>query len=545
MKLLADGKVEFHDLSIPSINGDLNVRVNIGQSIVILGANGAGKTRLGVYIEDKFPIKYVKRITSHRSLSINDKLGAISLERALIGLDLGNPDVDPNNGRYYRYTNKPAVALVNDYDFVLQALFAQDNKLATEHLNLHHENPNITPPDTILRKLKKIWKHLMPHRELIASDLTIKAKISNNPELNHEPYYGSEMSEGERVMLYLIGSVLLAPSHSIILIDEPELHLHKAILSRFWDVLEAERKDCAFIYITHDLDFVAARTTANKYAVYSYTPEPRWDIEEIISDDDLPERLVNELVGSRQAVLFVEGKLNGVDATIYRSVYRDWLVEPVGGCQSVIHAVSTFAKKEKFHRLGKIYGCVDADARDANEITHLQTLNVHVLPVAEIENILTLRPIFLELAKALHFNEREALEKYGAFEAILYRKANDGLEEAAVRYASRQLDATLKRLAPKSKKIGELDGLFQDAIKSLDLQALAERYRSQLRAAIDRKDAGRVLAIYDDKGVLSEAARVLGMKGRDDLSELVSRLLSASDECQLLKEIKSALPQLE
>ncbi|NNU59092.1 DUF4435 domain-containing protein [Ochrobactrum soli] len=352
------------------------------------------------------------------------------------------------------------------------------------------------------------------------------------------------MSDGERIMLYLLGSILLAPDNSVIIIDEPELHLHKAILARFWDTLEAERSDCAFVYITHDLDFVAARPTATKLAVYGYTPEPQWSLEEIVIDNDLPERLVNELVGSRQPVLFVEGRLNGVDASIYRAVYKDFLVEPIGGCQAVIHAVSTFRNKEKFHRLGQIYGCIDADARDEQDITSLDRINVKVLPVAEIENILLVGPVFLELAQALHFNNNDAAEKYNQLQAIIIAMAQQGLEDAAVRYVSRRLDSALKQLAPKSKSVEEMDELFQRSIQSLNLQQIADDYRTQLSGAIEAADIAGILSLYDNKGLLSEGARLLGLKGREELSEFVSRLLSTSEETRLLRILRDHLPPI-
>ena len=38
------------------------------------------------------------------------------------------------------------------------------------------------------------------------------------------------MSDGERAIFYFIGEVLCAKENSLIIIDEPENHLHKSIL---------------------------------------------------------------------------------------------------------------------------------------------------------------------------------------------------------------------------------------------------------------------------------------------------------------------------
>ncbi|MDQ9247827.1 AAA family ATPase, partial [Escherichia coli] len=67
---------------------------------------------------------------------------------------------------------------------------------------------------------------------------------------------------------YLIAQALVAAESSLLVIDEPELHVHPSVTSRLWDEIEAARKDCAFIFITHDLHFAAART-AQKYVIKS------------------------------------------------------------------------------------------------------------------------------------------------------------------------------------------------------------------------------------------------------------------------------------
>lgn len=48
-------------------------------------------------------------------------------------------------------------------------------------------------------------------------------------------YNSSEMSDGERVIFYLIGQCLAVPENGIIVIDEPELHLHKSVQIPFME----------------------------------------------------------------------------------------------------------------------------------------------------------------------------------------------------------------------------------------------------------------------------------------------------------------------
>lgn len=232
-------------VSIPTSGEAFPLSLVAGHSIIFVGANGAGKTRLGVKIEKSLADNSVRRIAAHRSLTMSDKLNAVSLERALLGLATGHPD--PGGNRHiHRWKQQPEVSLLSDYDWVLQALFAEQSRVSIAHLQNHLANPDASPPITKLSRLKTIWEHLLPHRLLKLQELGVKVIPASGEE--NKGYSGSQMSDGERVIFYLIGQSLLAPENSVLIFDEPELHIHKAILSRLWDIIEAERSDCCFIY---------------------------------------------------------------------------------------------------------------------------------------------------------------------------------------------------------------------------------------------------------------------------------------------------------
>ena len=123
-------------------------------------------------------------------------------------------------------------------------------------------------------------------------------------------YAASELSDGERVMLYLIGQSLLAEADSVLIIDEPELHIHKAILSLLWDEIERARHDIYIVYITHDLEFAASRGSAKVLAVEEFDfHDLRWQIVEPTDNADLPEPTLLKILGSRKSILFTEGRV--------------------------------------------------------------------------------------------------------------------------------------------------------------------------------------------------------------------------------------------
>jgi len=124
------------------------------------------------------------------------------------------------------------------------------------------------------------------------------------------------MSDGERAIFYMIGQTLAAADSSLLVFDEPELHVHPSIMAKLWDELEAARQDCAFVFITHDLEFAASRV-AQKYVIRDYEPSPRWTIEAVPENTGFDEEITTLILGSRRPILFVEGGENSLDLAIY------------------------------------------------------------------------------------------------------------------------------------------------------------------------------------------------------------------------------------
>ncbi|MBD5572734.1 ATP-binding protein [Clostridium botulinum] len=191
----------------------------------------------------------------------------------------------------------------------------------------------------------KIWKDIFPHRELVLKDAKVTATF------NSCNYSGTEMSDGERVALYLMAQILCVPSQSIIIIDESEVYLHKSIMNRLWDKLEEYRKDCLFIYITHDIQFATVHKNSKKLWVHEYFGNNDWDYEFINGGDDVPEELLLEILGTRKNVLFVEGKKDSLDYSLYQHFYSDYSVIPCESCIKVMESTKALRKHNHLHHL--------------------------------------------------------------------------------------------------------------------------------------------------------------------------------------------------
>ncbi len=531
-------------IHIPNPTGTFQVEIERGASLVILGANGSGKTRLGVWIETTLGANAdVHRIGAHRSLMMNTKVLAPSYEIAERRLFFGFDQGEHQHRVGHRWGNKPATVLLTDFDHVLSALYADENRTSVLHRQAHLADPSAKPPVTKLDRLKVIWQSILPHRELIVLD----ANVQVQPTIGTTAQYdASELSDGERVIFYLIGQVLLTKPDSLVIVDEPDLHINRSILANLWDAIEAARDDCSFIYLTHDLEFTTSRRTATKYFLHSYIREgtaEQWEIEPIPVDTGIPENVITKIVGSRQPILFVEGDGGSLDSAIYRRVYDSFTTIPVGSSDDVIHSVASFRAHAGLHWLG-CAGLIDADGRDPGQVPKLASGGVHVLPVSEVENLLLLPNPFLALAKLMQFDEAGARQKLSELQAFVLSEAKADADRFSINHTRRHIDAEMKVIGLSAKSIADLVTEFKTKTSQIDTQIFYDTIRKEFEAAADGGDYETILKLYDNKGLLSEAAKLLGAKGRRELEEFVGRALPNNSGKELLAALIAELPSV-
>ena len=374
-----------------------DVELELGKPVVLLGANGAGKTRFGVKVEELNDGKFsgwggseeflVHRISAQKSLSISDRIVIADNESSKYELYYGSthPKADKTNNRH---GHAPATHLLDDYDKALSLLFSEANKElheanAKEKQAIKEGKERPAPAVTVVDRATDIWNELLPHRRIDLGGNGVHV------EYNEDIYHGKEMSDGERVMLYMICQALVLRSKSLMIIDEPELHIHKSIVDKLWTRLESERPDCVFMYITHDLNFALSRTNAKTLWVKSFNGSS-WEYEFIDANDynELPSELLYEIIGTRQKVLFVEGDRNSYDHQLYQEIYKNkgYHVIPCGGCTEVVRLVKA---KTKYEQLGaiEVVGLIDRDFRTEHEIESLKNDGIYFLEVAEVENL--------------------------------------------------------------------------------------------------------------------------------------------------------------
>ncbi|MFC3326813.1 DUF4435 domain-containing protein [Mesorhizobium cantuariense] len=530
----------FH-ITVPTSGDEYKIVTKPGETLVFLGPNGSGKSRLGVMIESAR--ENAHRIGAHRALSLNTKIQPPNYEVAIKRLNWGHEEgVAYRPGQ--RWHSNPAVALLSDFDHVIAALYADENEVSVQHRRAHLKDLGVSPPPTKLDRLKAIWDNLLPHRELtiLAGNIKVRSAGSTSSD-----YDAGELSDGERAIFYMLGQALLARPNTLVLIDEPELHLNRSILAKLWDAIEAARSDCVFVYFTHDVEFASTRIVARKFAINSYENDGtrgQWELEEIPTGTGISDEIITRIVGSRLPVLFTEGDAGSLDVSIYRSTYKDFTVIPIGNCESVIHAVASMEHQKAFHRLG-CAGLIDADGRDDQLIAHLKARNVYALEVAEVENILLLPLPFKKLAKLAHFDDSASEKRFDELKQKVLKLAAGDAEKYALAATKRKIDQRLKRIGLKSKDTAALVSEYAAATADIDPAKIYTDLLAEFQGHIARSEYEKIIALYDNKGLLDVAAHTLGKKGRAELQDFALRTMSIAEGRALVEVVSKHLPVIE
>jgi len=360
---------------------------DMGEAVIIAGANGSGKTQLKDAIKAVFQNPLKPRLdieiettrpeekeilgetlrvkvgeantplnnhmnTRSRGGTYTSTVIEIGSDRSLqpvkfqpITYDTENPYDEETDLRYYLTTLRDRWnALVNK---IFQAAANRDSQIAKFIKETPDENVN-------RRELleKKFPDTFMPYQEIFGQLLSGKKLFSIEPksprifeyEIQGTPgiFSFETLSSGEQEVVKVAFDILWKKiRHSIILFDEPELHLHPTLTFRLIETLKKMGDGTnQFIFFTHSADLISTyyssgnvyfidtdRTAANQAHKLSELQNDHPDLVELMSQN-----LGLFAVGKR--LVFVEGEDSSIDRLTYHSIAQVFQPElnfiPVG-----------------------------------------------------------------------------------------------------------------------------------------------------------------------------------------------------------------------
>lgn len=480
-------EVKVMKIRLPDIGGKENY-IEDKQSIVLLGANGTGKTRMSVWIDENNPELDAHRISAQKSLNMPKYVSPTELKNAEDKLLYGTTDDNRDWLKTYgkkniRWENEPEIHMLNDYQDLMELLMTENYEKSIEYREEHKEGNKNFDNETKLEKIKKIWEKVITHRKLKICAGKIEVESTDNAT---ETYNGNLMSDGERAIFYFIAEVLVSKDNSLIIIDEPENHLHNSILERLWNEIEAERQDCVYLYITHNLDFARSRNNTQIVWVKNMNNNQKWDYK-LLDSNEFSDDLLLEILGSRDGVLFVEGTADkSIDRKLYSRLFPQYNIMPLEGCASVIQATKAYSELSMLH-YKKIKGIVDRDRRSEEEIKCLRKKNIYVPSVAEIENLFLIPEVIKLVAKKQNVDDIEVLLEQTKEKIIEFLKQNLG--EQALLFTKKRCQNTINDVCNQSAKTIEEYKLSLDEITdAVKPQEVYNQVYIELQKIIDDKD---------------------------------------------------------
>ncbi|MBR0503706.1 MAG: AAA family ATPase [Paludibacteraceae bacterium] len=521
-----------------------DTQIESEHSFVIIGANGSGKSHLGAWIEKKNSTNTL-RISAQRALSVPDYITIKNETTAWNKILYGN-EKERNKGYKWEWGKKETTNLINDYESVLEAIFARMANEKDKYFNecRRCEEQGINKPNTpkiITDNIIDIWNTVFPHRSIIFHDNTIKAKTDNAQQ-----YLAKQMSDGERVAIYLMGQCLVAPNNTTIIIDEPEIHLHKAIMHKLWDKIEEYCTDKTFIYITHDLDFAASRKEAKKIWVKSYDMEnnqEKWDIQIIEDHDVIPDELMIEVLGNRKDVLLVEGEKGSYDYQLYTHIYENHYIVPCHNCYKVIELTKAFNEEriKNLHNIS-VQGIIDRDYLSEDEIEANKAKSIYPLEVAEVENLFLLSNIQRIVAEHMALpNVEDVLTSVKTFLFSEFEKEKD-LQITSI--CEREIQYKLSRFEKDGDGIKALKSQYESYVKSIDIDNIYKSVEEKVNKILADKDLDKLLMVYNRKSLHERVSGSFKLS-KNEYPKLVLRLLKTEKKTEIINALRKHMPDVE
>lgn len=228
-----------------------------------------------------------------------------------------------------RWGNEPEIHMLDDYQPLMELLMTENFEKSIEYREKHKDGDQEFDNETKLEKIKKIWEKVITHRKLKICAGKIEVE---SIEGISETYNGNLMSDGERAIFHFIAEVVSAEENSLIIIDEPENHLHNSILERLWNEIESVRQDCVYLYITHNLDFARTRNNTQIVWIKNMIDKQKWDYA-LLDSNEFSDDLLLEILGNRQGVLFVEGTQDkSIDRKLYSRLFPNIVLHNCNKC---------------------------------------------------------------------------------------------------------------------------------------------------------------------------------------------------------------------
>ncbi len=326
----------------------------------------------------------------------------------------GDPDDAEAPANYYfnSFTNR-----WQDFmNYIHQKTAAREKKIA----EMVQKSPDLAGHEVLakfpnpLDKYKAIFADALPGKELLDIDPASPKEFHYKDVTGQTLNFGALSSGEQEVIKVLFDVARKEIRHSVILVDEPELHLHPTLAFKLIESLKKVGDHTnQFIFFTHSADLISTYySTGNVYFID--TVQDGSNQGHKLSDLDTEHRDLIPLIGQNlgqfavgKKIAFVEGEASSIDRMTYQKIAQtvdpEIRVVPAGSVQTVM-ALNSVEEQIRNAIFGvDLYMIRDRDGLTTEQIENLERNGrIRCLKRRHIENYFLEPSILLLVAEKLY-----------------------------------------------------------------------------------------------------------------------------------------------
>lgn len=391
--------------------------------------------------------------------------------------DINEPQrnlLDPEQDK--KDINKKAQISSSKWQVVLSYLLQLERRMKAKYFEVNSQNVS-----TAIGELQKIeqdrqniiqdFNQLLEGKEFLEIEETGDGKTFFwMTKGNDEKIEFKQLSSGEKEALFLFADIRRQkPNHSIIAVDEPELHLHynlqRKLVERFLDI----GLNNQIFLTTHSLGVIkGANNQSDRTAIYHFNgneSSPCMKVETKENFLELYKVLADDLAGilTNEAVIFVEGEDRERDAKFFTQMFSEYTTLNFIPCGNRDHVGAaawlalTLVSEQTTPQ--KLFAITDGDGRNSQEKKDREK---------QLENLLVL--------------DRYSLENY-FFDFSIWEKIDSQYKNASfVEFNEQQFLDHVKNILTDESKCSLAISKIQGSRRRLRLD---ERTPQEIRSLLD------------------------------------------------------------
>lgn len=490
--------------------------------LFVVGPNGAGKSGLMSALYRANAATAV-RISAHRQNTMASNSIPFSPSEKIQNENMAKGQDSQPSARWLEWNANMRAGLI------LADLIEGSNNLSRKIHAKHLEGDpsGAAKLATTLPPLEKINLLLagagIPIKLIIKDDGSVVASKRGGAQ-----YSIAALSDGERAALLVAGAVLTAKPGSLIIIDEPERHLHISIVTPLLLQLFSEKSDCSFVVSTHELGLPINCHQARTVLVRDSQPVgddiQRWDLDVLEPGIEVDDSTKEALIGARRKMLFVEGTSASLDQPLYEILFPGVSVFPRESCGDVEHAVISLRDAQSLAWV-QAFGIVDQDQLDAAKKAELRAKGVFALQVYSVEGLYYDPTIVRQIA------ERQCTVVEGDPQAMTdaaVANALHAVSEHAERMAARMTEQSVKDQISLGRPDWKKIKAGASVNITVDAQTMYQTELANLQALIAANNITAIMARYPirETPALGAIVTALNLKSLKLYEAAVRKLLA-------------------